>query len=515
MLIEDKKIIKEKEGIKESALYGRFRATLKEHAMCAPGTTVLVAVSGGVDSVVLLRLLVELSAELSGDLSGDLSKEGLTLIACHLNHNLRGAEAVRDHDFAEAYATELGVKFVGETLAPGSLDSGDGSIQAMAREARYAFFARVAKRVGATRIATAHTRSDVVETMLMRFVKGAATGGLGGIRPVRLPFIRPLIDSTRAEIEAFAECFDIGHVEDSSNKSDKYLRNDIRHNLVGLLKERYNPNLLDSLARSARNFERDEEFITIAATDLYNTALVSENDIEVLLNRTALLSAHPAVLSRVLLKATERFGCRADFYSIHVDAMGSLIESENPSGQLDLPGGLLFAREYETVRLGRAASLENVGETEETEATAAPFDIELKIPGRTELFGNLKEEPGPQIVATITEVCETDSVDIDNKRDESTAYFDLASLLEATGTESADLRARSFAPGDRMTPFGKRGEQKLKELLIDAKVPRFKRTGVPLVTVAGTIIWAAGLRRSALYTVTEKTRRLLKLQYLK
>ncbi len=487
-------MLKESNSVKDTVLYRRVRRSVALHKMFTRGSVVLVAVSGGVDSVALLAILDELSKELD-----------LTLVVCHLNHNLRGAESERDLDFTASLASSLGLRFESARLEPDFLASKGGSTQASAREARYGFFESVANNTGAESIATAHTLSDVSETMLMRFISGAGVGGLAGIPPVRLPYVRPLLESSREEIEAFAESVNLEFVVDSTNRSDKYLRNDIRHNLIGLLKERYNPNLLESLARSALNFRRDEEYLAMSATELFDRAVQDSGAHEIVLDRLVLLEAHPAILSRLLLKATEFFGARAGFYAVHVDAMCSLVESPNPSGSLNLPGGVRIARDYEVIRF-----------VDTVPKKPLAYDMELQVPGRTMLPGpsdssgaDSESSSGASIVATVATTLT--ALPLEYKAGELTAYFDFDDIE----TSLEGLSARTFVAGDRMSLFGMSGHRKLKELFIDAKVPRASRASLPLVTVKGDIIWAVGLRRSSLFAVTQSTRRVLKLEYLK
>ncbi len=496
-------------GVEKTGLYARVKASVLLRANFTAGSVVLAGVSGGIDSVALVRLLHALSAEYS-----------FTLVVCHLNHNLRGAEARRDMDFTSALADKLGLRFESDTLAAGEIASAKGSAQAAAREARYAFFSSVAAKVGATRITTAHTLDDVTESMLMRFINGTGLGGLTGIPAVRLPYVRPLIDFKRSEIEDFVAEIGQTHVEDSTNGSDKYLRNDIRHNLVGFIKNRYNPNLLESLSRNARNLSRDEDFLNLSAIELFDKSVVINSPKEVLLSRAALKDTHPALVSRVLLKAAEILGARARFYSNHIDSMLLLISSKNPSGSLDLPGGLRFMRRYEELSL--ASTLLNV---------PFAFDIELLTPGRTALpefcsyldalagAGTAGNETGTEVPPFITATC-IDITDLPHGYQQwsDVVYFDLDNLLEDGGATERDgaiegLRVRSFIPGDRIIPFGHGSERKLKEVFIGARVPRSLRPAVALITVGGKVIWAAKIKRSALCPVTKKSVRLLKVEF--
>ncbi len=269
--------------MKKTDILNRVRETARSHGMLRKGDCVLAAVSGGADSVVMLHMLCALRDELR-----------LRLVVFHLNHNLRGREAERDFNFVRRLCARLGLPFEGRKLRAGEL--GKGSVQEAAREARYRHMEDAAKKHGARRIALGHTLDDQAETVLMRLVKGAAGAGLAGIPPVRGPFIRPLIEASRAEVEAFARENNIGFVTDSSNLVPKYLRNDIRLNLIPYLKKNYNPNIVSALVRLASTLRQDTEFIDSQAEAALPKVLIGRSRGTVVLDRVALTGLHSALL---------------------------------------------------------------------------------------------------------------------------------------------------------------------------------------------------------------------------
>ncbi|MBI3629760.1 MAG: tRNA lysidine(34) synthetase TilS, partial [Candidatus Rokubacteria bacterium] len=211
------------------------RDTIRRHAMLAGGEAVLVAVSGGADSVALLHVLAALAAELS-----------LRLTVVHLDHGLR-PDSAADAAFVESLARARGLPVVVDRIAvpPG------GSLEARAREARYAALRRHAARLGADRVALGHTADDQAETVLMRLLEGAGPRGLAGIPPVRGRYIRPLIETRRAGIVETLTAAGLTWREDPSNRDPKFLRNRIRHELLPLLASTYNPAIVPALARAA------------------------------------------------------------------------------------------------------------------------------------------------------------------------------------------------------------------------------------------------------------------------
>ncbi|MBI4949526.1 MAG: tRNA lysidine(34) synthetase TilS [Deltaproteobacteria bacterium] len=452
-----------------------FRNTIKRLGMLRKGDAVLAAVSGGVDSIVMLRLLGSVKDEL-----------GLKLSVCHLNHNMRGAESRRDLEFVKKTARGLGLKFIGKTLGKGSLVLKGKSLQEAAREERYAFFEAAAKKTGAGRIALGHTLDDQAETVLLRLLKGASLSGLSGIPPVRAPFIRPLIEVKREEIERYATDNGIDFVTDSTNKIPKYLRNSVRLSLIPFIEKNYNCSVKETLARTASVLAVDNAFIIEAAREAFDEVVVESRG-AVAIDRPRTASLHRAVSSRVFLKALGRFdpASASDLSSAHVEAFHAVVEGRSPSASIKLPGGIVLRREYDRVIIAR-------GTTDKRK----PFEKILKVPGRTVIPG-----------------CGAFVAEVSNKRPKSivtgvdTIYLDL--------DEAGDgLFLRPFIPGDRIVPFGMTGHKKVKDILIDAKAPRHTRQSIPLLLKGGDVIWVPGIKRSDLFRVTGRTVRVLKVEWV-
>lgn len=451
----------------------KVRDTILRHSMLSGSEVVVVAVSGGIDSVVLLHLLTRLAGEYS-----------LTLVVTHLNHNLRAEESRRDYDFVRALARRLGLKFAGKTLRPGELKKAGRSLQEAARARRYAFLDEVAERYGAARIALGHNADDQAETVLMRLLKGSSLSGLAGIPAVRGRLIRPLIDASRTEIERYAKAEGLDHVEDSSNRKDDYLRNDIRHNLIGYLKKNYNPNIVETLARTATVLRADDEYIETVSRAAAEEAVVEKSEFVVVLDISRLASMHEALSSRVLLAAAEILGKRSEISSTHIKSFIWIVKSANPSAEADLPG-LKLTREYERLVVSPPRERKPVS-----------FEVRLKVPGTTVV-------PGGGFVFKATRL---KKVPAEFSSGQYAEYFDLDAIAEP-------ITVRQFAPGDRMVPLGMKGAKKLKEIFIERKVPRALRPLVPVLCTSDGILWAAGVRRSELARVTEETVRVLKVEF--
>ncbi|OGQ60896.1 MAG: tRNA lysidine(34) synthetase TilS [Deltaproteobacteria bacterium RIFCSPLOWO2_02_FULL_53_8] len=441
--------------------------------MLEKGDTVVCAVSGGPDSMVMLRLLYAIKAEF-----------GLKLVVAHLNHNLRGPEALRDCAFVKEAARALGLRFVSRRLVKGELDAKGESLQDAARQRRYAFFADVARRVKAQRVATGHTLDDQAETVLFRFLKGASTAGLGGIPPKRGLFIRPIIDVTRAQVEAYAAANKIASVTDSSNLTDKYLRNSIRHNLIPVIESGYNPNIKETIGRAAGLMREDNAFLEAVASQAYADALTHTNANAQTFSRAKLRVNPSAILSRIFLKAHAALSIDSDAYSHDVEAFVELVSSKRPN-MLVKAAGVWITREYDGVIISSAPISRPDG-----------FCFALKTPGIVKA-----KDAGFILKAVIMKM---PPASLDAGPD--IAFFDYEAVTGA-------IVVRPYRPGDRMRPIGMKGHKKIKDIYIDAHLPASIRPAIPLLLCNDAVIWAAGVKRSDMFKVTRQTKRVLRVEY--
>lgn len=449
------------------------RESILKFGMLKGGERVLLAVSGGADSTAMLHALHALKDEL-----------GLKLAVCHLNHNLRGAESERDFNFVKKTAKGLGILFEGKKLKPGELKKLKGeSLQAAAREKRYAFFEEAAGKRASDRVALGHTLDDQAETVLMRLIKGSGPEGLSGIPPVRDRFIRPLIETSREEVEGFLRDRKLGYIIDSSNLLPKYLRNDLRLNLIPLIRKKYNPNIIEALARAGFTLSEENDFLRTVAKEALSAAVLERKKDKLVLSRKTLLELHGAILSRVFFEAAALLERRGDVYGAHLDSFLKLVKGDNPGSAVDLPEGLKIFREYEKVIFTTAPA-----------ADRKPFGRALKVPGTTVI-----EEAGVSLKASVIRKAPSSfgSPDI--------VYFDYEKLPKP-------VMVRQFEPGDRMVPFGLSGHKKLKEIFIEKKVPKNERLAVPVLVAGNDVVWAAGIRQSEFYKIGKDTKRILRVE---
>jgi tRNA(Ile)-lysidine synthase len=436
--------------------------TIRRHAMLAGGETVLVAVSGGADSVALLHFLVELAPAWR-----------LQLHVLHVDHQLR-PDSPADADFVRAFGARLGVPVDVVTV----MVDPQGSVEAGAREARYAALEAAAARLGAHRIAVGHTADDQAETVLMRLLEGAGVRGLAGIPPVRGRIIRPLIDMHRAALEAALDAAGVSWVEDPTNHDPKFLRNRIRHELLPLLADSYNPGIAAALTRvSALARDTVTALDRAAAVELERLAALDAG--AVVLPLGPLRELPRQIAAEVLRQAAARLGSRAPLRAWAHRGLRRALAVPSPRRPFRL-GGVTIEVSGPLARLARAPLQALV---------ARP----LAVPGRTEL-----PEIGQVLEARIVGA-EAYAV----PRDPSRVAFDADEL-------GGPFTVRPRRRGDRFVPFGG-AERRLKTLLIDAKVPRWDRARVPVIEAGTIIIWVGRLRRSAAARVTARTRRVLEL----
>ncbi len=434
---------------------------LRRHAMLTGGETVLVAVSGGADSVALLSILSALAPAWH-----------LTLHVLHVDHGLRSDSAL-DAELVRALGARLGVPVDVERV-----QVGPGSVEAAARVARYAALEAWADRVGAARIAIGHTADDQAETVLMRVLGGAGVRGLAAIPPVRGRIIRPLIELRRQALRDALLTDGVEWLEDPSNRDLKFLRNRIRHELLPLLAASYHPDVVPALAEVARLARESVQALDhAAALELARLAIVEPDALT--LPRAALAALPGPIAAETLRQAAARLGSRAPLRAWAHRGLRRVLAATPPRRPFRL-GGVVVEVSGDRVRVG-------------TRPAPALLPRALPVPGRVDL---------PEIGRTL-QARLLPAAGYVVPRTPDRVAFDAAGVPRA-------LTVRPRRRGDRFHAFGG-GERRLKSFLIDAKVPRWERARLPLVEAEGCILWVAGHRRGAGAPVTAATREIVEL----
>lgn len=445
------------------------------------GDTVIVAVSGGADSVCLLDVLCELKDEL-----------GVELAVAHFNHKLRGKASDRDESFAKKLAKEKGLSFFagsGNVLKKAHREG--MSIEMAGRALRYEFFEKLAKkltprRAGKVKIALGHNANDQAETVLMRLFRGAGPRGLSGIPPVRGIFIRPLIEISREEILKYLKAQKLEWAEDETNLSDDYLRNKIRLKLMPELKKEFNPNLVETLVRTANACRDMIEFVDEETRQATNSFKRTKDAIT--FPKALIADKPPALAVAVVEQALTAFG--SGLWAVRSDHRRAILEAlrSGKGTKITLPNSI-------EVRLD--SSLIRIGKSHRTDSPV--FCYRLKVRGITEI-----PEANGYIEARVIEMSALSPSEWELKRSPHIAYLDYELLR-------TPLQVRNFRAGDRFQPFGMKGEKKLQDFFVDLKVPREERMLVPIVTANQEIAWVAPYRIAHPYRITDATKRILKL----
>ena len=461
----------------------RIHRFITQHQMIQPKETVLVGVSGGVDSLALLYALHTLRNQLDCQLH-----------VVHLDHGFR-EDSAGDAVYVTEQADQLDIPISSMRVdVPQLMWDEKLSAEVAARRARYQFYECVSERTGATKIALGHHRGDQAETVLMNLLRGAGASGLKGILPVREgKFIRPLLAFSRAEIEDF-----VGHLGlqprcDTTNYQLNYLRNRVRLELIPTLERTYNTKIQNALSQTAELLQAESDYLETLAHDAFQACRIESYTPDTVVLDLHLFQAHHLALRRRILRlaVAEVLGEVRDLYFNHFESMLNLIDRKAPNRALDLPNGGVFRRAYNRILIQKASD------------SQIPFEYEVAVPGHTAL-----PLLDAEMIATIVEPPMSCAVEDKFPDGKFQAVFDLDRL-------QLPLMLRQRRDGDRFHPFGMRGTKKLKDLLIDAKIPQQERGRVPVLVNKDEIIWVVGYRTSEPFKIRAETKRRLYLSYLK
>lgn len=490
-----------------TALLTQVRALVTAQQMIAPGPPVVVAVSGGPDSLCLLHVLAALRADL-----------GVALHVAHLDHMIRGAESAAEAQFVAELARRWGLPATIESAdVPGLARAAGANLHAAARAARYGFLARVAHACGAQAVAVAHHADDQAETVLMHLLRGAGPEGLRGMRPVvpyaewaadveattqadkelaaRSPsaclpispaLIRPLLQVTRADIESYCAAHGLDPRRDPSNQDLAATRNRIRHDLLPRLIE-YNPHVISALGRTAAICAEEQSFVDAALAAVW-AALAREREGGVDFAGAAWRELHPALQRAAIRRAHAQLGRGATLGMEHVEQARALV-GRGVGGRADLPGGVALVVGYDgSFTLGAPLHIDS--------PQLGSDSVPLPAEGHVDLGEGWAIEvtrlPGPP----------------PRPVDRWEVYLDAAALGQP-------LLARRRRPGDRLRPAGGRGGRRLQDLLVDAKLPRALRDAWPIVATPSAIVWVAGLRAAEGALAGPHSREIVKIRFIK
>ena len=461
---------------------------IAQHKMIEAGETVLVAVSGGADSLALLYGLNALRSQLNCQFH-----------VAHLNHCLR-PDADADADFVCQHAVDLRLSCTIQRMEiPHLAQQWKLSVEAAGRRARYQFYESVITEIDATKVALGHHQDDIAETVLMNLIRGSGATGLKGIAPVRdAKFIRPLAGFTRQQIEAFLTSIGVVPRHDTTNTDTRYLRNRIRHELIPRLENEYNPNIKTGLSRTADVLRAESEYLDTTARKAFEACRIQDPHKNVVLDRVEFRKHHIALQRRMLRQGVSEMSAdMSDLYFTHCEKMLNLIEAEASNALFVLPNGLRFRRAYQQLIIERKPV--EAGNFAYPVVTIGKTSIEVLNTEITAELGNI-------------EACPTLALP-DGKFEAIFDYEKIRKVFAEPSLEAFPLTVRNRRQGDRFQPYGMRGTKKIKDFLIDAKVPRYERDSIPLLVCGDQILWIIGYTTSEVFKIESDTRQYLYLRY--
>ena len=445
---------------------------IRRHQLLGPDDIVVVGLSGGPDSVALSLVLQELSS------SGQLP---LRPILAHLNHLLRNAESDAEETFCRRFAKRHSLPIeVDRVDVEKQASRTVQSIEQAARDARYRFLAGVARRQGAERVVTAHHGDDVAETVLMRLIRGCGLYGLGAFEPDRpiletdpnLHLVRPFLNCRREEILDFLSDRDQPFKRDSSNRDRGFLRNRVRHELIPLLQREYHGFSVQSLCALNRSAGEVNELLERLIDGKWNELCAERTDHSLSLDAEAFEALHPAERKTAIRRAVALVGNYAGpppLKALHYEQVAELA-AEKVGAAVSLPDDLMARREHGLIHF-RTPHADT-----SPDAKDLPAGSEIRWP-----------DAG---LALSAEVLPAGSISPEEAMNRANSHRVLLSL----DALSEPLRVRARRPGDVFHPLGAPGRKKLKDFLIDRKVPRHKRDTLPLVVTAqDEIAWVVGV----------------------
>jgi tRNA(Ile)-lysidine synthase len=475
-----------KDGLSlERRLLKTVSRQLKESGLVQGRKPLIVAVSGGTDSLALLLLLTELREPL-----------GMSLHVAHMDHGLRGQESREDAQFVEEAAHQLDL--------PATLEQADVesyrvshrlSLEEAAREVRYSFLSRIAATQGADAVVLGHTANDQAETILMHLLRGSGLAGLTGMFSVaywpssnnslRVTLMRPLLEVTREETKAYCLWKGIMPRDDSSNLSLQFTRNRMRSDILPLLRS-YNPRFQEALLRLGHAATQDQAYImeeTAQARERLAVDLVGGITID-----RGGFTALPPTLKRHLLQLIYR-EIRGSSHGLeHPHLEGMIRLSQGSTGkEINLPDGLVFSVAHDSLTL-------SFGKDGTTDTPIVAGEYPLTVPGDTQI-------PGWTIKARLSQV------------QLALSYAGAYAVRLDEGRVGHRLLVRGRRPGDRFHPLGMTGTKKLQDFMVDAKVPRGIRGRVPLVLSDNGIAWVVGHRIAHWARIGEDTTNVVDLEF--
>ncbi|WP_129595714.1 tRNA lysidine(34) synthetase TilS [Anaerophilus nitritogenes] len=458
----------------------KFLKTIHKHKMFQRGESIVVGVSGGPDSICLLHLLWSIQKDYD-----------LKLYVVHLNHQFRGSAADEDAIYVEKFCKKLNIPvFIYKRNVEEYSKRKGITFEEGGREIRYDLFEEVLQKTKSKKIAIAQNMDDQAETVLMRIMRGSGLEGLCAISYVRdQKIIRPILDCSRYEIEDYCNKNNLHPRIDHTNLEAIYTRNRIRLELIPYIKKYFNPNIKETLSRTANILREDKDFIEDYQKKLYHE-IVTRKEQEIYIDKIVFKKQHIAIQKRILRRAIwQMTGNLKDIQMKHIQSIINIIESDSLGIKIDLPRGLWARVEKECL----------IFSMEKKEIEKYYFEYNINIGEILYL-----QETRCEIFSCVMDI--KDLKHISTK--DHMKFFDYDKIC-------GNLVVRNRKNGDRFSPLGMKGSKKLKNFFIDEKIPKQKREDIPLICDQNEIIWIIGYRVSEKYKIDKNTKKILVISYKK
>ncbi|WP_392486005.1 tRNA lysidine(34) synthetase TilS [Haloimpatiens sp. FM7315] len=451
--------------------------TIEKYHMFEAGDKVIVAVSGGPDSICLLNVLYNLK-----------DNYNIKLVAAHLNHCLRGEEADKDENYVKDYCIKKGIEFYSKSvdINKKALEENVSS-ETAGRDARYEFFNELKERLNAQKIAVAHNANDQAETVMMRLMRGTGLKGLKGIRPVRDKiFVRPLISVNRKEIEKYCEDNSLEPRIDKTNLENIYSRNKIRLELLPYIEKNFNEDIINTLNRFSCMISKDNDYIEKMA-DIKYKKHCHDNCGKIIIE-SHLFQEEEAIVTRVIRRAL--LFVKGDLHNLDMKHVYEIIElQKKPTGKyISLPEDIIAFNNYKEIHI-------YIKEKNILDQNKRVSVIEI---GKEKHI----KELNMYLNCEVLDYSFQDQI----KSSKFTKYFDMQKV-------EGSITYRHRRDGDRFNPLGMKGSRKLKDLFIDLKIPREDRNKIPLICFGDDIAWIVGFRVSDKFKVDKNTKKILKVEF--
>jgi len=472
----------------DDLIFHKVLNTINEHKMLDNCKTVIAGVSGGADSLCLLLLLDEICR-----------RQGIELVAAHVNHMLRAADADADQIFVEEFCFERGIpcRVMKRNVAEYARERKMG-IEEAGREVRYGFFQALAEEYGGAKIAVAHNRNDRAETVMMNILRGSGLQGLRGIPYTRDNIIRPLLDVSRQEIEDFLQKQGIRPQLDFSNQENIYCRNKIRNQLFPYIKKEFGIDPVDSLVRLSENASEDSYCLGKISLEHYRKLSHNEGG-KIIIPVSGLISLDRALVNRILALAAldlyELSGVKNKklLERVHIEQLISLVEKGESGRYICLPDGLRVKREFDRLIFFTGEPGADISYEYLLPKPVPDSCREIHIP-----------EAGCRIIFRLS-----DKIYNKFSQKDYEQAFDYDNISKVSKRTGLPLLVRNRRSGDFILPLKGAGKCKLKKFFIDNKVAADTRNRMPLLAIGNEIVWIPGMRVSANFAATDNSRMVL------